>query len=258
MYIRLKNSRLITYRIGIRAKSTVYGSILPIASITAVTLRVDPQTVINPAIVGGGVYFAFSDYVYTDLVTGESFSRQIPYSPDPAEEERLWEEYFRLADYTGMRYIRLQVSYTQWDPLGGEQSGGRLLPGRYRLARAGDCARQTELQHTQHRGFCRQLRGAYYHLIAEKGYTCVRGFSVFNEPEHFRYYTGGRAAAITLCGLPLGHPYAHWYVEKSRCDRITSAGRRLLTDGETVTLPPESITVLTTYTHGTETVFADI
>ena len=36
MYIQLKNSRLTAYRMGIRVKSTVYGSALPIASMTAV------------------------------------------------------------------------------------------------------------------------------------------------------------------------------------------------------------------------------
>ena len=39
MYIRLKNSRLIAYRIDIRVKSIVYGSILPIAPMTAVTRK---------------------------------------------------------------------------------------------------------------------------------------------------------------------------------------------------------------------------
>ena len=37
IYVPLKNSRLIAYRIGIRVKSTAYGSTLPIASMTAVT-----------------------------------------------------------------------------------------------------------------------------------------------------------------------------------------------------------------------------
>ena len=37
MYIQLKNSRLTAYRMGIRVKSTAYGSPLPIASMTAVT-----------------------------------------------------------------------------------------------------------------------------------------------------------------------------------------------------------------------------
>ena len=37
MYIQLKNSRLNAYRMGIRVKSTAYGSIVPIASMTAVT-----------------------------------------------------------------------------------------------------------------------------------------------------------------------------------------------------------------------------
>ena len=39
MYIRLKNIRLIIYRIGIRVMSTAYGSVLPIASITVVTRK---------------------------------------------------------------------------------------------------------------------------------------------------------------------------------------------------------------------------
>ena len=37
IYVPLKNSRLIAYRIGIRVESTAYGSTLPIASMTAVT-----------------------------------------------------------------------------------------------------------------------------------------------------------------------------------------------------------------------------
>ena len=37
MYIQLKNSRLTAYRMGIRVRSTAYGSIAPIASMTAVT-----------------------------------------------------------------------------------------------------------------------------------------------------------------------------------------------------------------------------
>ena len=37
MYVPLKNSRLTAYRMGIRVKSTVYGSVLPIASMAAVT-----------------------------------------------------------------------------------------------------------------------------------------------------------------------------------------------------------------------------
>ena len=37
MYILLKNSRLTAYRMGIRVRSTAYGSIAPIASMTAVT-----------------------------------------------------------------------------------------------------------------------------------------------------------------------------------------------------------------------------
>ena len=37
VYVPLKNSRLTAYRMGIRVKSTAYGSVLPIASMTAVT-----------------------------------------------------------------------------------------------------------------------------------------------------------------------------------------------------------------------------
>ncbi len=37
MYVQLKNSRLTAYRMGIRVKSNAYGSIVPIASMTAVT-----------------------------------------------------------------------------------------------------------------------------------------------------------------------------------------------------------------------------
>ena len=39
VYIQLKNSRLTAYRMGIRVKSTAYGSTLPIASMTAVTRK---------------------------------------------------------------------------------------------------------------------------------------------------------------------------------------------------------------------------
>ena len=39
VYIQLKNSRLTAYRMGIRVKSTAYGSIVPIASMTAATRK---------------------------------------------------------------------------------------------------------------------------------------------------------------------------------------------------------------------------
>jgi len=221
-------------------------------------LLVDSKTVINPSIVGGGVNFAFSDYVYIDLTTGSGFSRQIPYSSDPKEEEQLWDEYFTLADFMGMQYVRLQVGYTQWDPIGGVESGVLDMDNRFvfsphfkdrpeaalvpentylymdRMYRILDYFEKKGIYvslgnwsgGTSAAGFCPNQRGwlmketvpgrkglniasvvdfadsfagIMYHLIVEKGYTCVKGFSIFNEPEHFVNYAEELSEVYNTC-----------------------------------------------------------
>ena len=79
------------------------------------TLTVNKNNVINRNIIGGGVNFNFSDYVYYDFTRGDGFNYFLPYYYDIKEmEDQLWDEYFKLIDFSGMQYVRLQVSYTQW------------------------------------------------------------------------------------------------------------------------------------------------
>lgn len=78
---------------------------------------IDVGKTVNPAIIGGGVNFAFSDYCYIDFPTGGEWdkihSQHLPY-PDEAEE---WENFRRLMDYAGFQYVRLGVGVTQWEPV---------------------------------------------------------------------------------------------------------------------------------------------
>lgn len=85
------------------------------------TLRVDFDNVINPEIIGGGVNFDFSSYVFINLVNGGEWngvrSQHIPYSKNESAMDKLWEEYFDMIDYSGMQYVRLCVSMTMWEPI---------------------------------------------------------------------------------------------------------------------------------------------
>ena len=85
------------------------------------TLTVDFSEVINENIIGGGVNFDFSSYVFINLVNGGEWSgvrsQHIPYSTNEKELEKLWQEYFDMIDYSGMQYVRLCVSMTMWEPI---------------------------------------------------------------------------------------------------------------------------------------------
>ena len=43
------------------------------------TLTVDSSKVVNASVVGGGINFAFSDYVYFDYLEGGGFAQTLPY-----------------------------------------------------------------------------------------------------------------------------------------------------------------------------------
>ncbi len=85
------------------------------------TLNVDFDQIINPDIIGGGVNFDFSSYVFINLVNGGEWagvrSQHIPYSTNATKLEKLWQEYFDMIDYSGMQYVRLNVSMTMWEPI---------------------------------------------------------------------------------------------------------------------------------------------
>jgi len=87
------------------------------------TLTVWTDEVINKDIIGGGVNFDFSSYVFINLLYGGEWgsgnlrSQHIPYSNNPAEIDGLWEEYFDMIDTSGMQYVRLNVSFTMWEPV---------------------------------------------------------------------------------------------------------------------------------------------
>ncbi|MHB0999697.1 MAG: hypothetical protein ACYC27_10675 [Armatimonadota bacterium] len=63
-----------------------------------------------------------------------------------------------------------------------------------------------------------------------------------------------RIADIKLAGIKSGRKFRVHYVTPESYDRINYAGEISLTDGATVQLRPSSITVLTTYRYGSETV----
>jgi alpha-galactosidase len=85
------------------------------------TLRVNFDEVINPDIIGGGVNFDFSSYVFINLINGGEWSgvrsQHIPYSPNKKTLENLLKDYFELIDESGMQYVRLCVSMTMWEPI---------------------------------------------------------------------------------------------------------------------------------------------
>ncbi|MBR5797865.1 MAG: hypothetical protein IKY29_02820 [Clostridia bacterium] len=85
------------------------------------TLSIDFDNVINPEIIGGGVNFDFSSYVFINLVNGGEWagvrSQHIPYTKDQSKIDQYWKEYFDMIDYSGMQYVRLCVSMTMWEPI---------------------------------------------------------------------------------------------------------------------------------------------
>lgn len=81
------------------------------------TIEIDTKRVINPQVIGAGVNFAFSDYEYFNMLTGEGWgdikSQNMPMPNDKKE----WKNFFDLMDFSGFQYIRFCVGLTQWEPV---------------------------------------------------------------------------------------------------------------------------------------------
>ena len=222
------------------------------------TLKVNYDKIINPKIIGGGVNFDFSSYVFINLINGGEWSstrsQHIPYSKNAAAVDNLWKDYFEVMDFTGMSYVRLNVSFTMWEPINDnddpfdtdfdrgfifsphfserEDAVGTVDTGFPNLNYAYLEAFYRLLDHFEEKGmyvilanwdngsealgFCppgtnwmatkdadgkplgrsndlnvadldeyaETFAAIMYHLIEEKGYTCVKGFSFYNEPEN--------------------------------------------------------------------------
>lgn len=85
-------------------------------------LSIHAGDVINPEIIGCGVNFSFSDYVYMDYEHGTQWtglrSQHLPYTYGMKElEDKEWEHYMNLMDYMGFQYVRMGVGLTQWEPV---------------------------------------------------------------------------------------------------------------------------------------------
>ncbi len=224
------------------------------------TLNVNYDKIINPEIIGGGVNFDFSSYVFINLINGGEWSstrsQHIPFSKSEAVVDKLWEDYFAVMDYTGMSYIRLNISFTMWEPINDnddpfdtdfdkgfifsphfserEDAVGTVNTGFPNLNYAYLKAFYRLLDHFEEKGmyvilanwdngsealgfcppgtnwmatkdadgkplgrsndlnvadldeFAETFAAIMYHLIEEKGYTCVKGFSFYNEPENLK------------------------------------------------------------------------
>ncbi len=223
------------------------------------TLDVDFGEVINPDIIGGGVNFDFSSYVFINLTNGGEWgtgplrSQHIPFSHSKKVADSLWEDYFDLIDQTGMQYVRLNVSFTMWEPVNdnddpfdtdfdrgfifsphfserpdavGKSDGFpalnyAYLDAFYRLldhfeerglfvilanwdngsealgfcpdkknwlasvdASGNQLGRGNNLNVKDLDEYAETFAAMMYHLVEEKGYTCVKGFSFYNEPEN--------------------------------------------------------------------------
>lgn len=249
------------------SKSEDYGDVAPEAYQATVKpsmtgkLSVDLGKTINKNIIGGGVNFAFSDYVYYDFDKGDGFNLQVPYCFNLKElEEPLWEDYFKLIDFTCMQYVRLQVSFTQWEPIndnndpfstdfkkgfifspdfkkrpeaasvpkntymylekmyrlldyfekkgiyvilgnwsGGQGAAGFCANGKNWLSSGGTMSRDG-LYINNEDEFAETFAAIMYHLIKEKKYTCVKGFSIYNETEGFNDFESVLTRVYNKCG----------------------------------------------------------
>lgn len=231
------------------------------------TLNLNFGEVINPDIIGGGVNFDFSSYVFMNLVNGgewEVRSQHIPYSTNENELDKLWQEYFDMIDYSGMQYVRLCVSMTMWEPINdnddpfdtdfesgfifspkfsersdaqGEGAGFpalnyAYLKAFYKLldhfeekglyvilgnwdngsealgfcpnnenwlastdANGNKLGRGNDLNVISLDEYAETFAAIMYHLVEEKGYTCVKGFSFYNEPEQLK---GGQDTLVAV------------------------------------------------------------
>ena len=223
------------------------------------TLKADTQNIINPDIIGGGVNFDFSSYVFINLCNGGEWgtgplrSQHIPYSHSKKVADSLWKEYCGLIDETGMQYVRLNVSFTMWEPINDNddpfdtdfdsgfifspdfskrddiQSNANGFPDLnyayldafYRLldhfeerglfvilanwdngsealgfcpdkknwlasvdSSGAQLGRGKDLNVNSLDEYAETFAAIMYHLKEEKKYSCVKGFSFYNEPEN--------------------------------------------------------------------------
>lgn len=226
------------------------------------TLTVDTSKVVNASVVGGGINFAFSDYVYFDYLEGGGFAQTLPYHYDEAEENRRWDVFEKQLKFTGTKYVRLQVNYTQWEPINDnddpnktdfkkgfafspefmtrdeslqvppltfkqmqqmyrildifEEMGCYVILGNWDSHSAngycangknwlhdGDPTSRAKLHVKDFNEHAETYAAIMYHLIVEKGYKCVKGFSIFNEPENFDDIVGELTKAYTACDKQL-------------------------------------------------------
>ncbi|MBQ4152731.1 MAG: hypothetical protein IJD11_00115 [Oscillospiraceae bacterium] len=226
------------------------------------TLTVDTSKVVNASVVGGGINFAFSDYVYFDYLNGGGFAQTLPYHYDEAEENRRWDVFEKQLKFTGTKYVRFQVNYTQWEPINDnddpnktdfkkgfafspefmtrdeslqvppltfkqmqqmyrildifEEMGCYVILGNWDSHSAngycangknwlhdGDPVSRTKLHVKDFDEHAETYAAIMYHLIVEKGYKCVKGFSIFNEPENFDDIVGELTKAYTACDKQL-------------------------------------------------------
>ena len=223
------------------------------------TLTVDTSKVVNASIVGGGINFAFSDYTYFDYINGTSggrfFAQTMPFCFEIEDAEKLqWETFAKQLKFTGTQYVRLQVNYTQWEPVNDnndpkktdldkgfvfsknfdkskapdytvkmmeqmykvldifEEMGCYVILGNWDSHSAngycpdgknwlhdGASTSRSKLHVKDYDEHAETFAAIMYHLIKEKGYKCVKGFSIYNEPENFDDVDGELIKAYTKC-----------------------------------------------------------
>lgn len=215
------------------------------------SVTVDFERVINPEVIGGGVNFALSDFLYIGYPERTEWdgihSRHLPDLENAAE----WQNLYELMDFAGFNYIRLEVGMTQWEPVNDDddprhlnlKDGFSFSPGfaakhpdlavncgiynqfMYRLLdywekrdayvilgnwRAGppnfcpdediwlkardESGKRRDFLHDPEAGmtdmeeYAEAMAAIMVHLKSEKPYQCVKGISVFNEPEGLKDY----------------------------------------------------------------------
>lgn len=87
------------------------------------SIQINLNQVVNSNIIGPGVNFDFSSMIPINLLTGEEWagirSQHIPFTllMSKEEEEKAWNDYFKLVDFMDFKYVRMSVSLTQWEPV---------------------------------------------------------------------------------------------------------------------------------------------
>lgn len=217
------------------------------------SLNINMDRVINRNIIGGGVNFSFSDYVYYDFTSSSGFNLHVPHGFGIKDiEDPMWENYFKAMEFTGMEYVRFQVNYLQWEPVNDnndpnstdfiagyvfspdfkkrsdtaavpentyiymekmyrlldffEEKGMYVVLGNWNFESSGSLGfapgRTNWLSYGDpnfYDEFAESFAALMYHLKVEKGYKCVKGFSVFNEPENISNYVSTLTTVYEKC-----------------------------------------------------------